>query len=80
MRVRRGPELLLAEHLLTPAQGQLLLIFLLTAGACRTGMELNDISETCKKVQSIEAPEAGERECRGKAGHNWSDTNSKFQI
>ena len=62
MRVRRGPELLLAENLLTPTQGQLLLIFLLTAGAGRTGMGLKDISKTCKKVQSIEAPEAGERE------------------
>ena len=35
-RGRREPELLLAENFLTPTQGQLLLILLLTAGACRT--------------------------------------------
>ena len=32
-----APELLLAEHLLPPAQGQLLLVLLLTAWACGTG-------------------------------------------
>ena len=51
MRVRRGPELLLAEHLLTPAQRHLLLIFLLTAGAGRTGVGLEDISKTCTKYK-----------------------------